>query len=40
MEEEAQKARDEKRYLPAEKNPYLSLRFHDTYTYYSIPRIY
>ena len=26
--------RDQKRYLPAEKYPYLLLRFYDTYSYY------
>jgi len=31
---------ERKRYLPAEKYPYLLLRFYDTYFYYSIPRIY
>jgi len=29
-----------KEYLPAEKYPYFSLRFYDTYIYYIIPRIY
>ena len=33
-EEDKLKQRDTKRYLPAEKYPYLVLRFFDTYTYY------
>jgi hypothetical protein len=33
MERQAEKAR-KKQHLPAEKYPYLLLRFYDTYTYY------
>jgi len=28
------KQQEKKRYLPAKKNPYLLLRFYDTYVYY------
>jgi len=37
MQCKGMKQEAEKGYLPAEKAPYLSLRFHDTYTYYYIP---
>jgi hypothetical protein len=36
-EEVKLKQLERKRYLPAEKYPYLLLRFYDTYTYYYIP---
>jgi len=39
-EKKQQDLKQKRRYLPAEKYPYLSLHFYDTYIYYIIPRIY